>query len=105
MALQTQIGAYEDCLEYFDRAIVTEKGIRVEFKSESEAQRFQMRMHQARAILRADSKRMYAPEEPQHGNCDYDKLVVKNPIPGAEDNWWVYIEHHSSKVMSVEELD
>ena len=105
MSLSNQIAAYPDCAEYWDKALSSIKGIRVEFKSWDEGFQFQARMNQFRSLDREANKRIYKREEPGWGTSAYDGYIVKRPVAGAEGTYWVYIEPHGSNVLSMEELE
>lgn len=105
MPLSQAIGVYDDIVEYLQRAMDAPHGIRVQFATEAEAMKFQLRCHQLRTLERKESMRIYQPEEPQYGRSDFDKLVIRRPIPDPDDLWWVYIETVDARVIAVEELD
>lgn len=105
MSLPTAIGAFVDCLDHYDRALASNRGIRVQFGTYSDARYFAMRMQQARSLHRDESRRIYPKEDPRWGVSEYDGLQVKNPIADTEDHWWVYIERHDARVLAVEEIE
>lgn len=106
MALSNQIGAYEDCFNYLDRALADTKGIRfrLEDKDYGRAVQMHMRMQQARVLERAQNARLYPSDHPQHGNCQYDKLIIRKPRADEDGFFWIYIEHISANVDVVEAL-
>lgn len=104
MALPKTTAAYEDCYEHFDRARASAKGIRVLFKSESQARHFQFRMCQARSLERKDSTRIYDKTDPRWGKTENDKFRVAVRQAAEGDSWWVYIETWNQEVETVEEL-
>lgn len=104
MSLPTNLGAYTDCLDYFDKAIADPKGIRIQFADYSEAKYFSLRMSNARVLVRDEAKRLYQRDEPLWGRSEYDGLQVKSPAQDTDGHWWVYIIPHNSRVLTVESL-
>lgn len=105
MSLPTTIGAYNDCLDVFERALESKRGTRVSFNTEPEANIFQMRMCTARALRRDESRRMYPREDPRYNRTAFDHFVVRRPVSDTEDKWWVYIEPHSSNIIAIEDIE
>ena len=92
MTVSTSRRAYQDCYDYFDRALAAEAklGIRIKQADPGQANHLRVRLHQARILLRRESLSIYAEEDPNHGASPYDSLMVR--IREADDSWWVYIE-------------
>lgn len=105
MSLPDRIGAFSDCIDYFEKALASSRGIRVEFADWGDATHFVMRMNQARKLERQDARRMFTHDDPRWGKSAFDCLMVRRPKAGHEDNWWVYIDRAESAVASVEELE
>ena len=104
MSLPDTLSAYTDCLEHFERAQASERGIRIHNKTEKSAIYLRNRLHQARAIERREARRMYPSDHPAHGKSLNDRFVVRI-LPTAEgDGYWVYIEPWSQTVGEIEEL-
>lgn len=94
MSLPTQLGAYADCYELWSTADHLKVGCRTFIGPEySKAEYLRMRMHQARKLLREQSKRAYPREHKLWNSSDYDiyKLTIKSDSDG---NHWLYIELH-----------
>lgn len=104
MALPTTTAAYEDCYDYFERARVSPKGIRVFFTEHKGAFRFQARMCQARVLERRDNMRLYDKTDPRWGKSTSDGFRVAVREAAEGDGWWVYIEPWLQQVDLVEEL-
>lgn len=103
MSLPNRIAAYDDCFEVYEKALAS--GVRVAFKTYGEAKIYVMRMHQARALLADESRRMYPKEDPRWGKTDFDRLMVRHPVEDTEGSWWVYIERHGANILAVEVLE
>jgi len=104
MSLPAHIDAYDDCLDYFERALADPAGIRIEFDDYGQANLFTLRMHQARALQRQLHRRLYAADDVRHGRSEFDKLMVRQPREDDIGHWWVYIERSNSRVVSIEPL-
>jgi len=84
MTLSNSRLSYTDCFEVFDRALEDPLGIRIPCQSLDIATHYRMRMHQARAIDRADNARTYEPGHPMHARSPYDELRVMLRQHGAQ---------------------
>jgi hypothetical protein len=104
MSLPSHLDAYEDCLDYFEKALADPSGIRISFDDYGQANLFTMRMHQCRALHRALHRRVYAPDDHRHGRSEFDKLMVRQPRYDDVAHWWVYVERADASVVSVESL-
>lgn len=103
MSLSNRIAAYDDCIDIFETALAS--GARVCFETEGAARHFMMRLHQARALQRQESSRIYEPTDLRWGKSSFDKLAVRHPVQDDEGFWWVYIEYANAKIVAVERLD
>lgn len=96
MSLPTQLGAYADCYELWSAADSLKVGCRTFVGPDyRHAEYLRMRMHQARKLLRDQSKRAYPREHKLWNSSDYDiyKLTIKDDSDG---NYWLYIELHGN---------
>lgn len=104
MSSPTTRGAYRDCYELWDRAIESHNGIRFRVPSSDAAYNTRMRLHQARSIIRNESKSMYDPSDPHYGISIYDPFQVLFRYDGEQ--WWMYIEPRSVSIIGeIEELN
>ncbi len=69
--------AYGDCIKVLDRAIQSEKGIRVTFSSNREAVTFRYRLDQARRNDRKMNKEVYNQKDHLYGKSLYDYLCFR----------------------------
>lgn len=105
MALPTTTAAYEDCYDHYERARVSANGIRILLPDRAQAQHLQFRMHNARALERRDSMRIYDKSDPRWGKSENDHFKVSLvPCADGETGYWVYVEPWNQKVDAVEEL-
>jgi hypothetical protein len=104
MSLPEYLGAYEDCFSLYQRALDDPIGARACFTTESGAKTFQMRMHQARALDRRESMRIYTRDQPQWGKSEFDVLKVLSAQEDTEGNWWIYVQRHGVEIKVIESL-
>lgn len=73
--------AYEDIRPVLDRAVESEKGIRLTFEKNHEAVRWVSRANYIRTYTREQQKKIYPdPEDPNHHQCEWDRLIIRRPI-------------------------
>lgn len=91
MSLSNSILAYMDCKEFLERALDAERGARIPFRTEKEAEYWRMRCNQFRVLDRRQSKTIFAPGHKMHGHSEYDGLTMT--IKYSEDGYhWVYAQ-------------
>lgn len=93
MSLTTAPAAYADCYRLYELAVATPGGIRTPFPTREAASYFQMRMSQARVLLRNQSKRAFAPGHPAYDKSEFDAYKVQ-VLPDVDGEFWVYIRPH-----------
>jgi hypothetical protein len=94
LPLPIQPGAYTDCYEIWAQAEALGTGCRTLVGPNlATAEYLRMRMHQARKLLRDQSRRAYPKEHPLHNTSEYDryKLTIKSD---EDDNYYLYVEPH-----------
>ena len=94
MSLPTKSAAYTDCYALYEAAAAHPNGVRQIFPDKKQADFFQLRLHQARAILQSQSRRAYPPDSPLHDTSEFDSLQAQVRGPDADGNWWVYVRPH-----------
>ena len=97
--------AFEDVRELLDRALATERGIRVRCKSRGAAVSLRARLNTYRAADRRANAKTYDFEHPMHSNSVYDRLQFRIPPQTAEDATYVYLEPRRAEALGeIEEL-
>lgn len=81
MAYNTSITSYVDIRGALDRALASEKGVRLRFPDEKAAYTFAGRVHSFRYQDRKENKKIYPEDHPMHGRSAYDPLMVKKESP------------------------
>lgn len=103
MPLPNTIDSYHRELEIFQQALNDPEGVRVCYGDKVKARQASFRFHQARALDRTESRRIYKPDDRLYGKSEFDVLVCKLR-EDADHEWWVYIERHGREVLAVESL-
>jgi hypothetical protein len=103
MTIPTNRMAYEDVYKHFDAALADARGIRIPFDTHAQAKHYQMRMHNARAVDRRDSKRIYKPDDHMYGQSIYDTLqvIIRE---GDDGTHFVYVEPRNKHIGEFESL-
>lgn len=104
MSLPTSRLSYKDCFDLYDKALESERGVRVRMPDPNYANFFRMRMHKARSIVRDENRLIYELGQPLHGCSEYDPLVLKIRIEEGGD-CWLYLEKVDAIVMEVEPIE
>ena len=68
--------AYEDVTEAMNRALESERGIRIKFNVKGHAINFVQRANYRRKLARRESAEMYAKDHPMHGKTEFDRLAL-----------------------------
>lgn len=81
MAYNTSITSYVDIRAALDRALSSEKGVRLRFPDDKAAMTFKGRVHSLRYLDRKANAKIYPEGDPMHGASAYDPLMVKTESP------------------------
>lgn len=81
MSYNSSITSYVDIRGCADRALESEKGVRLEFKDEKTAMTFKGRFHSFRYLDRKENRKIYHEGDPMYGRSAYDPLMVKTESP------------------------
>lgn len=76
MPLSNSILSYEDVRAHFDRALSSEKGLILRFKSPGQAIHFRQRGYKFRVLDRIRNTELYPDGDPMHGCSPYDILRI-----------------------------
>lgn len=91
MSLSTSILAYDDALQFLERALADPKGVRACFgQDEGKATHFRMRCHVGRNLSREQNAKIYEREDPLHGRSMFDVLTLRVVQDDDAGEWWVY---------------
>lgn len=77
MVTSTSRLSFTDCYDILDRALESERGVRITCEDEGQARHLRTRLHSARQIHRRDNAETYPLGDPRHGSSEYDVLTVK----------------------------
>ena len=103
MSLPTQIAAYGDCIDLYERAKVDPVGIRAFVGKRTDAERLRYRMQMARRLVRDESKRMYDRTDPGWNKSEFDDLILllRQDVDG---DWWIYVQRYGQEIGEIENL-
>lgn len=90
MALSNSILAFQDCADFLEPAISDEKGARLFFKTQKEAEFFRMRCYQFRKLHRKQNMSVYPPDHKMYGQSEYDELMLTLYLTFEGDGYWLY---------------
>lgn len=95
------IEAYQDCQEYWEKALDTPRGLGLTLETQGQATRFRMRMNMLRDKLRKQSRDIFPEGDPRHGRTPFDGLEVRADPENAKR---VLIRPVATNVTKEEEL-
>jgi hypothetical protein len=87
MSLSTSILAYQDCKEFLERAVEDDKGARIPFRTEADANFWRMRCYQCRKLDREQNAMIYDLGHKMHGHSVYDELAMTIKFSGDGFSW------------------
>lgn len=76
MSQSNSLLAYSDIKEILDRALGSDRGLRVTFPDDSKAVKFQSRANHYRVLLRRENSKNYLPTHELYNACIYDVLEL-----------------------------
>lgn len=97
----SDIGAYADLLETWQRALESPKGIRIRTDTPEAAHALRMRLYHARRAQQRQHKRVYPTDHPMHGRSYYDSMSSRID---KDDPCAVIIFQADAITMEIEEL-
>lgn len=77
MGFPNSIAAYPDVEALFEKALQSERGLKLTFKDANEATVNAGRFNAYRVRLRRENKRIYPADHPLHNSTPYDCLMVR----------------------------
>jgi len=96
--------AFDDIQGAFDRALAAPKGVRIKCSSRGEAIVLRTRFNYFRKLNRKENKEVYTSDQPMWGKSAYDKLVLRVPPKGAEEDNTLFIEPRSVEDLDIEDI-
>lgn len=76
MALSKNIIEYEDCREQLDRALASEKGIRITVRDKGAAIHLRQRLYKLRQLEKIRSTELFDIGDERRSTTPYDNLVI-----------------------------
>ena len=96
--------AFDDIREALDRALAAPKGIRIPCANRGAAVTLRSRFNYYRKMDRSENRRNYTSDHPMHGKSAYDRLALRIPPKGTDQENVLYIEPHLISDMTIEEI-
>jgi hypothetical protein len=97
LALSRQPSAYNDCYEIWAAALTEPGGVRTNIgPNYAQAEYLRARMHQARSLLRDQTKAAYKPGDPAYNTSEFDAYKLTIKIDADDDTHWLYVEPHGN---------
>ncbi len=103
MSLPSSLRAYEDCRALYDAATADPKGARACLGTYDACVNMRTRMHYFRKLDRESNADVYPSDHPMHGVSTYDDFVIRI-VPDEDNEFWIYIERRSARILHVEGL-
>lgn len=104
MSWNTSLLAFDDAREALDRAVASDKGIKINCASHGLAVSLRSRFNYYRKQDRAANRKTYGPEHPKHNTSVYDTLVLRIPHKTESDANVLYIEKRSANDFNIEDI-
>lgn len=102
MSVSTSIIAYQDCIEFMDRAIADDTGARLKVIDYADAVVQRTRIHYARKLHRDENAKTYEQGHQMHGRSEYDALVCR--IKKVGEDYYIYLERTDKVKGKIESL-
>lgn len=96
--------AFDDARQILERALESPKGIKIPCETRGAAVSLRTRVNYFRTLDRKENKKVYENGHPMWGNSVYDRLLLRIPKKGAEDECVLYIEKHNIEKLRIEEI-
>ncbi len=106
MSLPSSLLAYDAQLQFMEMSMDQERGMRMFFLREAEAEHWRMKCNYARVLHRQENKKVHEEGTTLHGKSEYDVLVFT--IRTSPDGFWVYAQKQildTSRVEPIPEED
>ncbi len=88
MPFSNSIFSYADVRELLDRALTSERGMRVRVNKPGAVHNLRQRMNYFRKLDRRENTKIYAESEPLHGRSQYDSLIFR----AGQDEKGAYVD-------------
>ena len=96
--------AFEDIEEAFERALASAKGIRIPCINRGAAVTLRSRFNYFRWMNRRNSTQIYPQDHPMWNKSVYDKLILRLPPKGSDEEHILYVEPRSAYPLEIHEI-
>lgn len=99
-------GGYDDCYDLFDKALASERGVRMKFFKYGAAYNFRQRMNRARQLDRENNRRIHAdnPGHPEYGKSKFSPFSLTLDHDAEQECWWLNVRRMILNENLVEEI-
>jgi hypothetical protein len=104
MSYNKSLLAFDDVKPAFDRALEHPKGLRIKCETHAKAIVLRGRFNYFRGADRKENTKIYPNDHPLWNRSIYDKLILRVPKKGSEDENYVYLEKRSVDNFEIEDL-
>jgi len=104
MNFNRSLFAFADIQEAFERALNSDKGVRITCKSRGAAVSLRSRFNYWRTLNRKDNAITYDPNHVMHGRSIYDRLVLRIGPKGGLTEATLFIEPRTIEDLDIEEI-
>lgn len=104
MTFSKSLLAFDDLRPHFDRALGSERGIKVVCDNYSQATVLRARFNYFRKLDRQNNGKTYEEGHPLYNRSIYDRLVLRVPKKGAADDNCLFLEKRTADTWTTEEL-
>lgn len=95
MSKELKLEAYEKELRYFEKAIASDKGIKITTQDHGHAVNLRMRLNRLRAAIRRQNTAIYHPSDPRYGVSPFDNFTISIT---ADSNCVILTKKEAEKV-------
>jgi hypothetical protein len=96
--------AFDDLRPHLDRALGSERGIKIICENYAQAIVLRARFNYYRKLDRQSNSKTYPEDHPLHGHSIYDRIVLRVPKKGADNDHCVFLEKRMFDTWTVEEI-
>lgn len=104
MPYSTSVLAFDDVKDAFEKALEAPKGIRVVCDTRASAIVLRSRFNYYRKLDRQNNAKIYPPDHHLHNRSAYDKLIIRIPYRGSQEEATLYIVPRSIDDLTIEEI-
>ena len=102
--VNTSTKAFDDVMQLLDRALQSERGVRVPCPNRSSAVQLRSRANYYRKMTRIESKEIYPFDDKRHGVSPYDGLILRLGPKDSPEEAVLYVEPRLASSFTIEDI-